>query len=103
MLTAGFFTFDKFIIELHVLRGSNKKQRSGRIISNFIFYLYQPSDVLQCGPLLAPFQKRSIFPLQFGQEENISGNSIERRVIYLFILKTDRVLRVPAGRVGTGR
>ena len=37
-------------------------------------------------PLLAPFQKRSLFPLQFGQEESISGNSIERRV-YWFIWK----------------
>ena len=31
-------------------------------------------------PLLAVFQKRSFIPLQFGQEDNISGNSNERRV-----------------------
>ena len=52
-------------------------------------------------PRLAPFQKRSLFPLQFGQEESISGNSIERRV-YWFILKIGRVLIVPTGRVGLG-
>ena len=34
-------------------------------------------------PIVAPFWKRPFFPLQFGQEENISGNSIERRVYIL--------------------
>ena len=91
----------KFIIELHALqclfvRGSNKKQSRGRIISNFISYINKVI-ILQCGPLLAPFQKMSFFPLQFGQEDNIFGNSIERR-----ILKIDIVLPVPTGRVGIG-
>ena len=36
--------------------------------------------ISQCGPLYAPFQEMYFFALQFGQEENISGNSIERRV-----------------------
>ena len=56
--------------------------------------------------LLAPFQKRPFFPFQFeqeenisGQEENISGNSVERRV-YRFVLKIDRLFPVPIGRVG---
>ena len=58
--------------------------------------------ILQCGvPLLAPIQERSFFLLQFWQEENISGNSIERRV-YLFTLKVARVLPIPTGRVGIG-
>ena len=42
--------------------------------------LYQPSALGDVVPLLAPFQKRSFFPFQFGQEENISENSTERRV-----------------------
>ena len=41
--------------------------------------------------IIAPFQKRPFLPLQFGQKENISGNSIERRV-YWVILKIARVL-----------
>ena len=39
--------------------------------------------ILQYGPPslhITPFQKRPFLPFQFGQEENISGNSIERRV-----------------------
>ena len=47
-------------------------------------------------PLLAP--ESYFFSLQFGQKENISGNSIERRV-YRFILKIDRVLPVIRNRV----
>ena len=63
--------------------------------------LYQPSDNLAIWSLLAPFQKSTFFPLQFGQEENISGNSIESRV-YWFILKIARVFPVPTGTVGIG-
>ena len=84
----------KFIVELHVLqcffvRGSNKKQRRGRIISNFTkgetFFMSYINQViiLQCGPPslhFCTFPKIPFLPLQFGQEENISGNSIERRV-----------------------
>ena len=67
------------------VRESNKKQRRGRIISNFISYLYQPSDnIAMWSPFLHPSKKKSLFfPLQFGSEENISGNSIERRVYIL--------------------
>ena len=58
--------------------------------------------ISECGPpSLAPFQKGPFFPIQFGQEQNISGNSIERRV-YRFVLKTARVFPVPTGRVGIG-
>ena len=91
----------RFIIELHVLQclfvgGSNKKQKTSRIISRFISYLYQPSDIAVWSPFLHPSGKRSLFPLQFGQDKNISGNSTERRVnIYWFILKIDRVLLFP--------
>ena len=90
-------SLQKFIIELHALqclfvRGSNKKQRRGRIISNFSSYLYQPSDnTAMWSSLFHPSRKRYFFPFQFGQEENISGNSIERRV-YWFISKIDSSL-----------
>ena len=53
----------KFIIELHVLqclfvRGSNKKQRRGRIISNFISYINQVI-ILQCGPPSCTLPKKA--------------------------------------------
>ena len=34
--------------------------------------------ILQCGPPSYTLPKKSFFPLQFGQEENISGNLGER-------------------------
>ena len=52
-----------------------------------------------CCPPSHILLKRPFFPFQFGQEENISGNSTERR-IYRFILKIVRVFTVPTGRVG---
>ena len=64
----------KFIIELHVLqclfvRGSNKKQRRGRIISNFISYLYQPSDnIAMWSPFLHPSKKGLSFPFSLGKK-----------------------------------
>ena len=39
--------------------------------------------------------------LQFGQEENITGLSVERRA-YWFVLKIARVFSIPTGRVGIG-
>ena len=68
----------KFITDLHVLqclfvRGSNKKQRRGRIISNFTkridFFISYDDQVLlevisQCGPLLAPFKKDLLLPFR---------------------------------------
>ena len=70
-------TIHKFIIELHVLqclfvRGSNEKQRKGRIISNFtkrdFFISYDNHALLgvisQCGPPSWTLQKRSASPLQ---------------------------------------
>ena len=58
---------------------------------------------LQCGPPSLHYctLPKKAFPRQFGQEENISGKSIERRV-YWFVLKIVRVLPVPTGRVGIG-
>ena len=105
----------KFIIELHALqclfvRGSSKKQRRDRIISNFtkgetfsclISTKLEFCNVVPLRSIIAPFQKRLFFSLQFGQEENISGNSIERRDCW-FILKIPRMLPVPTGRVGIG-
>ena len=52
-------------------------------------------------PFLPPFQKRPFFPLQFGQGENISGNSTERR-FYSFVLEIARVFPVPTDRVEIG-
>ena len=48
-------------------------------------------------PLLAPSKERRSSPLQFGQEENIAGHSIERGA-YLFVLKIARVFRIPTSR-----
>ena len=50
--------------------------------------LYQPSYNLAMWPpplrfIIVSFQKKPFFPLQFVQEENISGNSIERKVYIL--------------------
>ena len=46
--------------------------------------LYQPSyNLAMSSPrrsIIAPFQKSPFFPPQLGQEQNISGNSVERRV-----------------------
>ena len=41
--------------------------------------------------LLAPSKKMPSFPLQFGQKENIPGNSFERRA-YRSVLKTASVV-----------
>ena len=81
----------KLIIELDVMqclfvRRSNKIQRRGRIISNFTngvsHLLWQPSalwgNLTMCPPSCT-LQKRTSSLLHFGQEENISGHSTERR------------------------
>ena len=64
--------------------------------------LWQPSvfgnTLTMWFPFLHPSKKDT---LQFGQEGNISGNSVERRV-YWFVLKITRVFLVPTGRVGIG-
>ena len=49
-------------------------------------------------PLLASFKKRPSYPLQFGQEENTPGHSIERRA-YWFILKIASIFSIPASRM----
>ena len=106
LLTAGFFNFDrswnlsihKFIIELHVLqclfvRGSNKKQRRGRIISNFISYLYQPSDnIAMWSPFLHPSKKGLSFPLSLGKKRIYLETQLKGEFIYWSFLKIDRVL-----------
>ena len=103
----------KFILELHALqclfvRGSNKQQRRGRIISNFTkeqtFSSFMTTKwsweiISQCGPASSTLQKRP--SLQFGQEENIPGQSTESRA-YWFVLKIARVFPIPTGRVGIG-
>ena len=62
---------------------------------------YQLSDNLAMCPLSCTLPKKPFFTFQFGQEENISGNSIKRRV-YWFILKIARLLRDSTDRVGKG-
>ena len=93
----------KFTIELHslqcfFLRRSNRKQRRDRIISNLskgetfsslLATKYSWGIILRCG-----------FPtctLQFGQEENIPGHSIENRA-YWFILKVSRMFHTLISR-----
>ena len=63
----------QFIIELYVLqrsfvRGSNKKQRRGTIISNFIPYSYQPSDnIVTSSPFFHLSKKGFSFPFSLGK------------------------------------
>ena len=93
-----------------VYHRTRKKQRRDRIISNFTkresfsCLIYQPSyNLAMCSPfasVLHPLKKGLSFPFSLdNQEDNISGNSIERSV-YWFILKISSVLPVPTGRVG---
>ena len=104
----------EFIIELYTLqflfvRGSNKQQRSGRIISNFtkgqtFSFLWQPSTYVDNLTMDLPsctIQKKLSSPFQFGLEEKILGHSIERRA-YRFVLKIARMLPIPTGRIGIG-
>ena len=90
------------------VRGSNKKQRRVRIISNFttgeIFSFLMTTKcscgvILQCAPppSSCTLKKRPSSPLQFGQREHIAGHSIERR-IYQFILKIARIFPIPTKR-----
>ena len=53
--------------------------------------------IKQCGPPSSTFQKRRSSPLQFGQEDNIPGHSMERRA-YWFILKIARMFSIPTNR-----
>ena len=122
-------SIQKFIIQLHALqclfvRGSNKQQRSGRIIFKFHkrtdFFVFYDNQVLlgvisQCAPSppppppppkkppppppLLPLQRRPSSSLQFGHEENIPGYSTGRRA-YWFVLKIARVFPIPTGRAG---
>ena len=85
------------------VKGSNEKQRRGRIISNFTkgetFSSLNDNQVLlgviSCGPHSCTPQKRGF--LQFGQEENIPGHSIETRP-YWFIFKIFRMIHIPLSR-----
>ena len=104
-------SINKFIIELHVLqclfvRGYNKKQRRGRIFFKFHkrgdFLISYDNQVLlgvisQCAPPTRTLQERPSSPIQFGQEENLPGYSIESRA-YWFILKITRMFPVLTSR-----
>ena len=96
----------KFIIELNILqclfvRKSNKKQRRGRIISNFTkridFVIFYDNQVLlevisECSAPSWTLQKRPSSPLQFGQEENILGHSLKAELTNLFWDRVSSVL-----------
>ena len=103
-------SINNFIIELHVLqclfvRGSNKKQRRGRIFSYFrkgeIFISYDNQVLLgvisKCGPPIWTLQERPSSPLQFGQEENMPGHLVESRA-YWFIWKIARMFPILTSR-----
>ena len=105
-----FESIPKFIIELYALqclfvRRSNKKQRRGRIISNFtkgetFSSLLQPSAFGHNCTMWLPsgtLQERSSSLFLFGQEENIPGHSIESRA-YWFILKIVRMFLILMSR-----
>ena len=93
-------SFHKFIIELRVLqclfaRGSNKKQRRSRIISNFT--KGETFSSLGGNLTMWTLQERPFSPLRFGQEENISGHSTESRA-YWFILKIAKMFPIFTSR-----
>ena len=89
-----------------ICKGSNKKQRSGSIISNFtkgetFCLLWQPSALGVISQCFCTLQKRPSSPIQFGEEENIPGHLIERRA-YWFVLKMAWFFPIFTGRVGIG-
>ena len=93
---------------LFVRRSNKQKMRSG-IISDFtkviiiiIFFIFYNNQVIlrvisQCTPpFLHPLSKKRSSPvLQFGQEENIPGDSYERRIYFriYFRILTSRTER----------
>ena len=80
--------------ELHIpqylfVGGSNKKQRGVGLFqisqNERLFHpQWQPNalgdNLKQRGPTSCTLQKTPFFPLNYGQEENISGHPTERRV-----------------------
>ena len=98
----------RLIIELHALQclfamGPDKKQRRGRIISNFTkgetFHLLgQPStlggNLIMRSPFLHPSKKASLSPLVWARREYIWT----LRRAYLFILKIARMFSIPSSR-----
>ena len=87
------------------VRESNKQQKRGSTISKDFFISYD-NDVLlvvfsQCDPPSCTLQKRPSSPLQFGQEENITGHPTGRRA-YWFVLKIAGMFSVPQSRIGIG-
>ena len=72
----------------------------------WLFYLLWQQGALgvdltmwPCKKGCCTLQKRLSSPPQVGQEENISGHSVERRA-YWFVLKITWVLPIPTGREG---
>ena len=91
-------------------KGPKKRQRRGKIISNFTkgqtFFIFYDNQVLlkvisQCGPSSCTLQKRPSYPLHFDQEGNIPGHSIDGQGYWL-ALKIFWVFPVPTGRVAIG-
>ena len=53
-----------------ICKGPNKKQKRGRNISNFISYLYQPSDnIVMWSPFLHPSKKGLSLPFSLGKKK----------------------------------
>ena len=105
----------KFIIEIHVLqcffvRGSNKKQRRGRIISNFtkgeaFHLLWQPSalgvNITMWPSFLHLPKKIFLSPSLWPQKKTYLETQLKGGA-YWFVLKTAWVFSIPSGRVGIG-
>ena len=100
----------KFITELHVLQflfvRRSKKNKGGVKLFQIsqkerLFHLSgQPSalggNITMCPPS-STTQKRPSCPLQFGQEENMPGHSVQWRA-YWFVLKIARMFPTPTSR-----
>ena len=106
----------KCIIEFHVLqclfvRGYNKQESRGRIISNFtkgetfsslMTTKYSWGDLTMCSPFLAPSKKHLPLPFSLAKKRiYLPGHLIKWRA-YWFILKTAWVFHIPTGRIGIG-
>ena len=115
LVTAGFFwqvleSIHKSIVELYALlhlfvRGPNKQQRSGKIISNFTkgetFLISYNNQVLlgiisQCNPPSCTLQK--CFPLLFSLAKKRIYLDISKKSLR-FVLKTARELRVELRKI----
>ena len=88
-----------------ICKGSNKKQKRIRLfqisqkerLSHLLWQQSALEVISQCGSPSCTLPKRTSSTLQFDQEENIPGYSIERRNF-----ETCQDLPIDTDRVGTG-